>query len=282
MKILHYKATPIALAPDELSKAINKYSEHESFVYGHGNGDNTLLQNKYDILHMHNRNWNFDNAKKRVIQYHSEPSFVDLNISADEHMVISQYHATLPEFKKCKIIRNVIDFNNDMYNANPINKIRIGFSPSRLKKATYWHDKGYDQTIAVLNKLKNEHNVEIDIITDVPLDQCIKRKSNCNIIIDEVVTPSFHRSGLEGLALGKVTICSMSNDVIDVLTKASGSTINPFINIDINNLYIEILRLLEGGIDYITEQGKASREWMEQYWSPQQIINEFISIYQSL
>ena len=32
MKIAHYKKTPIALAPDELSDCINKYTEHESYI----------------------------------------------------------------------------------------------------------------------------------------------------------------------------------------------------------------------------------------------------------
>ena len=32
MKISHYKRTPIALAPDELSDCINKYTNHESYI----------------------------------------------------------------------------------------------------------------------------------------------------------------------------------------------------------------------------------------------------------
>ena len=147
-----------------------------------------------------------------------------------------------------------------------------------------WHDKGYSVTLTVLTKIKKIYgtDVEIDIITGVPLDQCIARKSNCNIIIDECVTASYHRSGLEGLALGKMTICSLSPEVEKVLLTSSGATDSPFINVWSNDLEIELCKIIDSGIESILSKGDASRAWMNSHWHTQTIVEEFTKIYDTL
>ena len=278
MKIAHYKRTKIASAPDELVNAINKYTPHKAELF-----HNIIPREKFDIVHLHNRVMPIKGNKK-VIQYHSEPNMVDLTTNIPG-LVIAQYHATLREYSKCNIVRNIIDFNQQLYDPNIVtNKIRIGFSPSRKKKFGKWHNKGFDETSAILMQIQRDYpDVEVDIITDVPLDECLIRKNNCNIIIDECVTSSYHRSGLEGLALGKLTICSIDDKVDKVLKDSSGSDVNPFENIWINQLRLELSKIIDfGGIDFILERGKESRRWIEEYWQPEQVINEYIKIYENL
>lgn len=285
MIIAQYKLSNIALAPDELCKAINKYTDHTSIMSGRGHRPHPPT--KCDIVHCHNKIANpiYTRNKKIVLQYHSEPFQVHLKTSVNNKLVIAQYHATLPEYKNCKIVRNIIDFNNDLYKPIRIdNKIKIGFSPSRIEKLGKWHDKGYYQTFDILNKLQNKYNnVEVDIIRNVSLDECIMRKSMCNIIIDECVTKSYHRSGLEGLALGKMTICSIGSDVNKILNNSAHTNNNPFINIWIDSLEKELTKLIESNnIELILKTGEDSRKWMEKYWNPVKIVNEFIKIYESL
>lgn len=283
-KVIHYKHTNIAQAPDELSKCINKYSSHySSEVYGYGNSAKPPLT--ADVYHLHNKDYSIANVKK-VIQYHSEPYMVDLtpaNIS--KQLVISQYHATLPQFSNCEHVRNVIDFLEPAYDLVKCeNKIRIGYSPSRTRKLGEWHDKGYDQTVKILNAIKSKYPtlVEIDIILGVPLADCIARKAKCNIIIDECVTASYHRSGLEGLALGKVTICSLSPEVEQVFLKSANSTVNPFVNVWIDRLQNKLIELIELGPDWLYLEGCQNRLWMDSYWHPEDIVLEFTKIYDSL
>ena len=283
MLIAQYKSTNIAQAPDELCKAINKYSEHKSVMVGL-NARSTPPAN-CDILHCHNKVMarRHRSGKKTIVQYHSEPFQVDLKTPVNRRLVIAHYHATLPQYKKFRLVRNIIDFNNDLYTPIAIDdKIRIGFSPSRKKKLGAWHDKGYDKTVQILNRIKSRFpNVEIDIIMGVPLEECIKRKSRCNIIIDECVTKSYHRSGLEGLALGKLTICSLDTSVANIMKKVSGSQDQPFVNIWINDLEKRLIALIESNdMNYILKKGEASRKWMEKYWSPQVIVEDFIKIYE--
>jgi hypothetical protein len=283
--VYHYSATPLAKAPVELASAINKFSKsYRCSMIGHGAARPESAA-RYDILHAHNRLPSVNLGKKTILQYHSEPFQVDLKSRVDNRLVISQYHATLPQYSNCKIVRNVIDFTTAQYTPKSIsNVVRIGFSPSRSTKMGQWHDKGYSVTLAVLSKIKKIYgtDVEIDIITGVPLDQCIARKSNCNIIIDECVTASYHRSGLEGLALGKMTICSLSAEVERVLLLSSGATISPFVNIWSTDLELELCKIIDSGIESILSKGDSSRAWMTKYWHPQTIVNEFTKIYDTL
>ena len=43
-----------------------------------------------------------------------------------------------------------------------------------------------------------------------------------------------------------------------------------------------INKTIKKGREYIIEEGKKSREWMEKYWHPQDITNEFIDIYKNI
>jgi len=328
MKIAHYKKTPIALAPDELSDCINKYTEHESYI--------NEKFNECDIIQYHNRYiyfthlWKYNINKKKLIKkpsfilYHSFPEITDnykniimpnilivilkkifgrtslsifLNKNTSrfikyisfkkndtvQQMVIGQYQASLNEFKNYKIMRNIIDFNQKIYNVKTLknNKIKIGYSPSITKKSTrsIWETKGYNRTIKIIENISKLHDIEYDIITNVPFEECLERKSKCNIIIDECVTGSYHKSALEGLALGKMTICSISEEVNGIIKKISGSNKIPFENIWIDSLENELKKIIHLGSEYVNNKGKENRLWMEKYWNPEKITNEYIEYY---
>ena len=328
MKIAHYKRTPIAWAPDELSHCINKYTNHKSYV--------NKKFNESDIIQYHNRYVKYIdlfrmNIKKNTllkkpsfILYHSFPEITDnynkiflinglailtrkilksksSTIFLDRNkynylkylflnkkhnitqMVIGQYQATLKEYENYKIVRNIIDFNRKIYNIKyaSTNEIKIGYSPSVTKKSdrSNWETKGFNRTIKIIKKLAKLKNIKYDIITNVSLEECIERKSKCNIIIDECVTESYHRSGLEGLALGKMTICSLGNKVENIIKETCACDKIPFENIWIDSLENNLLKIINLGSDFINNKGRENRLWMEKYWNPLDITNEYINYY---
>ncbi len=283
MNILQWKQTTIAEAPDELSKAINKYTGHHSSVQKKG----AVQSRNYDIVHFHNKTTKVHSKNtKKCIQYHSEPHRVRLGPSnISNKFVIAQYHATLPEYSDCTPVRNLIDFNSKHYKQNPVeDKIRVSFSPSALTNNGYWYDKGYRQTKRVLERLKSEHSSEFDynIISGESLEDCIRQKRESNVVLDECSTPSYHRSGLEGLALGKYTICSLHSEVEDEMLNASGAEKHPFFDVNITNLYSHLKGLIDKGSFFAIQKGKQSREWMEEYWSPSQIAQNFVKMYEEV
>jgi|694.fasta_scaffold128945_3 hypothetical protein len=282
MIIAHFKETPIAHAPEAISDVINKYTDHKSYVFGYGYPNKKLIP-KTDILHLHNKDRNY-NFNKKVIQYHSEPFRVTLDVKTKK-LVIAQYHATLPEYNNCTVVRNPIDIYDVKFLPKYQNKkIRIGYSPSTVRPLSIWADKGYTETYPILQKIKSKYgnSVEIDIIVNVSLDECLKRKSLCNIFIDEVKTISYHRSGLESLSMGIPTICSIGPSVEKLLLNSSGAPNSPFINVNHNQLEKKLIELINLGVGNLLEIGYNNRLWMEKYWSPDTIANEYIEIYKKI
>jgi len=280
MIIAQFKPTAIAHAPEAISEVINKYTDHNSYVVGFSYPNKKIVP-ETDIVHQHNRLIETD--KKNIIQFHSEPFRVELSATCPK-LVIAQYHATLPEYWGCTIVRNPIDLYDDTFFPQYQQEvIRIGYSPSTLKPGSEWADKGYAETIPILDEIKRiyKDKVEIDVITGVSLENCLRRKSLCNIFIDEVKTTSYHRSGLESMAMGCATICSVGLQVEKVLLKSSGANRNPFINVYHQDLKNELIKLIESGLNNVLEIGYSSRVWMEKYWNPMTIANEYIKIYEN-
>jgi hypothetical protein len=265
----------LANAPDELIKAINLYSEHDAEFY--------RKCSEGDIFHYHNQTppeW--APAPNQVIQYHSEPFRCNLHFPGKK-LVLAQYHALLAKFSDCIPVRNVINFES--YPLIEIkDKLRVGYSPSVKTRVNQYYDKGYVETKRILQRLKQRYpsDFDYDIITDASLEECIKRKSRCNVIIDECVTGSYHRSGLEGLALGKLTICYMKDILIEQLYYIINDNNIPFQNVKIDNLENYIDMLIGCNITDIINCGNSNRNWMETYWHPKDIVNEYIQIYKEL
>lgn len=264
MRIQISKPTPIANAPDELCYAINKWTDHEAFV---SNDPDAVA----DIVHCNNAY--LDTFKPSVIQYHSEPGWPGVDLDAPcRKLIIAQYHATLPEYKDCTVVRNVINFDRPEYAYKPVEGLRIAYSPSSKVKVGQWHDKSYNETVKALE------SYDADIITDVPLSECLRRKNNCSVVIDECVTGSYHRSALEGLAMGKVVVCRLSKQVDAIALNASGGAL-PMINRKLSDLP-NVLKCLE--VLWQPKSGYENRLWMIKHWHPKDIAEEFIKIYEEV
>jgi len=282
--------TGCAGAPDALATCINKYTDHEAHIWysHHGKGGDLppYYEQRTDFIHFHNMYKN--TVKPSVIQYHSEPYLAwceeecaGLSLFPPKQckkLVVAQYHAGLEVYKDCTPVRNIIDFEAREYGPKIVkDRIRIGYSPSLSDASGFgcWHYKGVKATKTVLVLLQKQFpGLEVDVITGVSGEECIRRKRECNIIIDECVTPSYHKSGLEGLALGKLTISWVDDKVKKILKKASGSNINPFHGTHVGWLEDELAKICAKGIDYILEEGRKGRQWMEKYWAPSDIVQE--------
>ena len=79
-----------------------------------------------------------------------------------------------------------------------------------------------------------------------------------------------------------MTICSLDDKVSRTLKETSGSDTIPFENIWIKNLENELIKLINLGSDHIHSKGRKNRAWMEKYWNPINIVNEYIEYYKTL
>jgi len=275
MKIQISKQTPLAMAPDAICEAINRHTEHTAFM-------SNEMDTDADVLHFNNTYWLQD--KPATIHYHSEPRWKGLQLDCPYlKLVNAQYHALLPEYQNCIPVRQVINFDNPAYDMrlSAPGTVKFGYSPTARTKVGEWHDKGYDQTVKVLQELKSGCGWDYDVIEGVSLEECISRKQNCSIIIDECVTGSYHRSGLEGLALGKPTVSYLSKEVGELFISASGRHGIPFVNVPIAGLKDGLVRLVEA-LNRNPHAGFNNRLWMARYWNPADIVQEYVKIYEGV
>jgi hypothetical protein len=280
MLIEHYKKTPMALAPEEIARATNQYTDHTAIINA------PAAQSIPNLYHFHNKpKPGLTTNIPSVMHYHSEPGGrVDLTFKGVK-ICPAQYHCLLPQYADCRPVRNIIPIWDENY--EPIypflEKIVVGYSPSHTNtriKGPF--DKGFEFTTRVLKKLKIQYpgKFDFDVISGVPILECIQRKNRCNVVIDEVVTDSYHKCTLEGLALGKATICSMSQGVEDVLKRYAPSI--PILNVWAKDLEEYLLLLIEEGPEHVEKIGVSSRQWMETYWRPEEIIKDYIAIYEEV
>ena len=279
MKIAHYKRTNLALAPDEIVRATNEFTVHKAVL-------NPPPDYKADIWHFHNRiHPKLKYAPNQLLQYHSKPGICD-KLFPGCKISIAQYPALYPEYNLSGIVRNIIPIHDPMFKPSYVELpyIKVGYSPSNiLQTRGESDDKGYHETINILSKLVKTYpnKFTFDPIIEVSYDECIRRKNQCNVIIDECITGSYHKCTLEGLALGKLTICSLSKEIEKLLFPYCMAA-HPIQNIGIMDLEDFLSGCIKFGPSWLIPRGKKSREWMEKYWRPQDIIRDYISIYEDI
>jgi hypothetical protein len=285
--IIHYKFTPLAKAPDEIYN-LQKKNETELIKYYLIDNDikklNKLIEinsNNKIIIHFHNNILPIQNNIKKIIHYHSEPSKVRLNIdNTFLKLVLNQYQCLLPEYKECKIVRNFF------YNNNPIifnQKIKIGFYPSVTKRRNKYFDKGFIETRPILKNIKKffGEDIIVEILYGITYNDCIKKKSNCHIIIDECKTGSFHKSTIEGLMLGCIVFVNISDKLEDIHKKLYDKNL-PVINTKLNKLEEKLKEIILLGKEEIEKLALKNREEFLSYWNDEIIYNEYYNIYKEL
>ena len=76
-----------------------------------------------------------------------------------------------------------------------------------------------------------------------------------------------------------MTICSLGNKVENIIKETCACDNIPFENIWIDSLENNLLKIINLGSDFINNKGIENRLWMEKYWNPLDITNEYINYY---
>jgi len=291
--IINFKFRFLAAAPDEIFKILKKYETNEVSYYLIYNNIKELKKlitsnkNKKIIIHFHNNivNLDIENIEeyniKKIIQYHSEP--IKTNLEVDNtytKLVLNQYQCLLPEYKDYIIVRNYFTTNKPIvFN----NIIKIGFYPSLLNSVNKYADKGFQETVPILNRLKSYfgNNIIVEVLFKLDYNECIKKKSDCHIIIDECKTGSFHKSTIEGLVLGSIVFVYISDNLQAFHNKIYKRTL-PVVNVSLDNLEEKLKETILLGKNKIEEIALKNRKDFLSYWNDIEIFNEYNNIYKNL
>ncbi len=306
-RVLHIASTPLAGAPAHLNHVLNKYSHLTSrailkkpFCKGSSLGNlqwdydltkpaHSTLKDEMawaDIIHYHNRaEKGAANEKPALVQFHAKPSGYQPGQTYSEFngckLVIGQYHPRF--YEDAHIVPNVIDIWDPLYKpgSKPRDRVRIFFSWA--SEGSGWANKGSRETQRVLNALKKQYGDRVDLVVmhNEPYEACMQAKQQAHICIDECVTGSYHLQSLEGCAVGALTFNNMDRQTFTYLQQVSGADHHPFETCGLDALYDKLCYYIDNP-EYLAQRQKESRQWMETYWDPEEMVWHFERIYHNV
>jgi len=304
LRIVSYSVTPVAGVAATLSRCINARTHHYSrCVWASGKYVNGIVHRgdiewpespaaseaelrTADIVIVHNGKTDSRHlplfANKPVLTMaHNYISNVDQRFLQQGFLgvVVGQYQATLPEFASWPIVPLPVPIWEEEY--QPLRKdqdvVTICYAPSSKEgtsprgKSHFWHLKGYEATMRILDKLAERYSLRLEVIRErhVSHSEAMSMKRRSHIVIDECVTGSYHTSSLEGLAAGCVVINGVGQlpgvpEMIRECTRRAAW--NPFVFANLNTLENVLSSLIRRGPEELDELGSSNRQWIERYW----------------
>ncbi len=221
-----------------------------------------LVAGKAVVTMAHNYLWNVD-------QTYVKQGFPGV--------VVGQYQATLAEFKGWSVVPNPVPLWEPQFQPGDKGEaVTVCYTPSGKHERyapghrLYWHSKGYDTTMRVLDRLAARYPVRLEVIRDrqVSHAESLAMKRRSHVVIDECVTGSYHRNSLEGLSAGCVVVngVGLLAAVREVFRLCSGDDANPFVFAEPRSLEGALTALVERGAAALAADGALSRLWMERRW----------------
>ena len=297
--IIHAKFSGLASAPDEVVHILQRHGKyHYSLVCGASQKKlrEHLLSilrrepNMKFLIHFHNKFCplpRIPNCQK-VIQYHSEPKRAWINHNFARKLVLNQYHCTLPFYRSCEhIVRNTIDLKRICPNWKKPQfckkGIKIVYIPSILVRANEFHDKGYQETKPILERIQRKFpkKVRLVILKKVPYNKSIQEKREAHIVIDECKTGSFHKTSIEGLSFGAIVFAKLSLALQEKHMHLYGR-LPPIENVGLDKLEDRLIEWVVKGKEAIEEEAIKRWEDFISYWSPQHVARDFDAIYEEV
>ncbi|MFC2023760.1 glycosyltransferase [Chloroflexota bacterium] len=223
----------------------------------------------------------FESTPMRVAEYMGQQLEDVLNDPIPK-LVIAQY----PErfLPTARVVPNIVPQSDRLYSPPkdaPV--IDVVFSPSWRQSAwaARWDTKGLPETEAMLADLGKQTGANYRVIQGQPLREVMHAKQQAKLVIDELVTGSYHLSGLEGLSLAKPVLAFLDGRTERVLREITGADTCPFINVRLEDAFEVLVHLLQHP-DEAAEIGRASREWIERFWSDRILVRHFVDVYEKL
>ena len=158
-------------------------------------------------------------------------------------------------------------------------RITIGQSPTRKKL------KNTNELVEVITDLQTNNrlakDIELKIVELMDHESCLREKKKCHIIFDHM-QGYYGVSSLESLSQGKPVIVGLDDWNVKCIKKFTGANELPWlIARNEKELQNVLLRLLSGPELRLTS-GKQARNFMEQYWTEQHVLQVLFDVYASL
>lgn len=194
-------------------------------------------------------------------------------------------------FPAARVVPNIVPLHDAAYCPVVRNDefVRVAYSPSFLHSAwgpppslVRWDTKGRPE-IERLLRAAVHHDARISplIITNVAHRECLRLKQASDVAIDDLVTGGFHLNSFEALAMGLPTFCFLDGRSTEMLRQLTGAADLPFVNLRLEEALDPLLHLAKNR-DLREEIGRASRDWMLEYYDDAKMASHYVQAYVDL
>jgi len=204
-------------------------------------------------------------------------------------LVVAQYHERF--FPTARIVPNIVPLAEDLYqpahraNEDPV----LFFAPTVDYSAanvipgmTRWETKGAAETETLLRQVVASCGKgRIAVRRNIKHEQCLREKQASDIVIDEMITGSFHLSSLEALAQGLPTFAYLDSRCLETLSDLTGVCTTPWLNFRLEEAKGPLTELIRDA-SLRREIGDFSRSWMEKHYNDHEMINHYVRAYEDL
>ncbi|MGD9569050.1 MAG: glycosyltransferase [Sedimentibacter sp.] len=171
-------------------------------------------------------------------------------------------------YKNIYLIKQAIDIEQYQANFKPKNdKLCIVHAPTSAGI------KGTSYVIKVIEELKDKYDFDFKLVQGKSHLEAKKIYEMADIIIDQLLTGTYGLLAIEAMAMGKVVICWISEDMKD-----NYSNELPIISANPDTLKEKLEHIIKNK-DMLEEVGKRSRRFVEKYHNSEMIVKELLKLY---
>ena len=318
MRVIHFSITPLAGMPIRLVQALRRHTgidarladlqrfglyDHD-LVHAESPEEVRELAWSADVIHLHNyldldstqfSGVNFRalaRAGKAVIrQFHSSPELIAevMGIGVRElleqplpALAIAQYPERL--FPRARVVPNFVPEHDPAYlpcGEPPL--WDVFFSPTKTISAweDRWSTKAMPEASEAIRRAAERTGCRPKAVTGLPLAEVLELKRRSRIVVDDLVTGSYHLTGLEGAAQGKCVLSFLDERSLVLLERFSGSHGHPFLNVRLEDAEQALEELLSQPA-LVEAAGMQAREWMERHWREERMVLHYEEAYELL
>lgn len=296
----HVEARLVNLAPD----AYGMRTFEEDLAWARDAEQATELVARADVLHLHHP-IDLDSAAnpfgvafrrllkpgaRVLLQWHSSPEFV-LRCHGDvarawlesdaPQATMAQYHERL--YPRARPLPLVVELGPAPLPAIERERPLVFFAPStpRSAHAERWETKGAPEVLRVLRALEKRRVLDVLHVHDVPFERCRELRRTADVVLDDVVTGSYHTTTLEALADGKAAVAHLDPRTRVVLAALARADELPIVDVHLEHLE-RALEALATDLALVREIGALSRAWMERRYAERDVVAHYVRAYEEL
>lgn len=287
MRVVMVSIMPIAGAAWETAKCLRKYANLDirwicrNDRYPDGRvfpydllWDKDLVEcekamRSADVIHIQNDHFLEDRyfAGKRVlVEFHSVPrrSTYEMYKSISKNFYTVRQPWLEREYPELRTLPNLIDVEEYTPRETKNSIPKVVFAPSNRWTRHSIGGRAKDEVDAVLSKFKDA--VDVDSFVGVPYLENLARKKEADILIDDLVNNTWHKTTLEGCCFGNA-----------VLTSSVGAG---WLHTTLDSLERNLRFLLKDS--NLEDLKKASRDWVVSKWNPREFVEDYLRAYAEL